>query len=54
MVRPILSFLARAAEEPLVFETDLTDEEKAIVEKGRRERVECPKSFAPWAEGRRG
>jgi hypothetical protein len=54
MVRPILSFLARAADEPLVFETDLTDEEKAIVGKGRRERVECPKSFAPWAEVRRG
>jgi hypothetical protein len=56
MVRPILSFLAKnpAVDEPLVIETDLTDEEVAMIDEGRRERKEHPEKFTPWAKVRRG
>ncbi|MDR1400243.1 MAG: hypothetical protein LBJ41_10005 [Treponema sp.] len=56
MVRPILSFLARtaSADEPLVIETDLTDEERAVIKEGRRERAEHPENFIPWTEVRSG
>jgi hypothetical protein len=55
MVRPILSFLAKtpAPDNPLIIETDLTDEEKAIIEVGRKERIERPGTFTPWAKVRR-
>jgi hypothetical protein len=56
MVRPILSFLAKnpATGEPFVIETDLTDEEAAIIDEGRRGREEHPENFTPWAKVRRG
>lgn len=56
MVRPILSFLAgiNTINEPLVIETDLTDEEKAAVAAGRQERKEHPENFTPWAKVRKG
>ena len=51
IVRPMLSFLAgsKAADEPLVIETDLTVEEKAVVNAGRMERKKSAKSFTPWS-----
>jgi hypothetical protein len=55
MVRPILSFLAKnpATDEPLVIETDLTDEEVSMIDEGRRERKEHPENFTPWAKVRK-
>jgi hypothetical protein len=56
MVRPILSFLAGnpGADKPLVIETDLTDEEVAMIDEGRRNRKEHPENFTPWAKVRQG
>ncbi|MDR1363900.1 MAG: hypothetical protein LBJ35_07645 [Spirochaetaceae bacterium] len=55
MVRSILSFLAKtsAPDNPLIIETDLAGEEKAMIEAGRKERVERPGTFTPWAKVRR-
>ena len=50
IVRPMLSFLAgNQTNEPLVIETNLTADEKAIIKAGRKERKEHPENFAPWA-----
>jgi len=56
IVRPMLSFLAgnQAANRPLVIETNLTAEEKAVVKAGRKERKEHPENFTPWRNVRRG
>jgi hypothetical protein len=44
-LRPLLRVLA--SDDALVIETNLTDEEKAIVAEGRREYAEHPESFTP-------
>ena len=51
IVRPMLSFLAgnQVANEPLVIETNLTADEKAVIKAGRKERKEHPENFTPWA-----
>jgi hypothetical protein len=50
IVRPMLSFLAgNQANEPLVIETNLTADEKAVIKAGRKERKEHPENFTPWA-----
>jgi hypothetical protein len=51
IVRPMLSYLAgnQTQNEPLVIETNLTKEEKAIVKAGRKERKEHPENFTPWS-----
>jgi len=51
IVRPMLSFLAgnQAMNEPLVIETNLTADEKAVIKAGRKERKEHPENFTPWA-----
>jgi len=51
IVRPMLSFLAgnQAINEPLVIETNLTPDEKAVIKAGRKERKEHPENFTPWA-----
>ena len=50
IIRPMLSFLAgNQANEPLVIETNLTADEKAVVKAGRKERREHPENFTPWA-----
>jgi hypothetical protein len=56
MVRPILSFLAGnpEADKPLVIETDLTNEEIAMIDEGRRNRKEHPENFTTWAKVRKG
>jgi len=41
------------AEEPFVIETDLTDEEKVIIAKGREELKTHPESFTSWAQVRK-
>ena len=41
------------ANEPLVIETNLAADEKAVVKAGRRERKEHPEKFTPWAEIRK-
>ena len=41
--------LAHFADEPLIIETNLTAEEKAVIEEGRKERKEHPENFTPWA-----
>ena len=50
IVRPMLSFLAgnQDINEPLVIETNLTADEKAIIKAGRKERKEHPENFTPW------
>ena len=52
IVRPMLSFLAgnQATNEPLVIETNLTAEEKAVIKAGREERKKHPENFTSWAE----
>jgi hypothetical protein len=49
MVRPILSFLAGnpGTDKPLIIETDLTDEERAIIAEGGRMFEEHPETFVP-------
>jgi hypothetical protein len=55
IVRPMLSFLAgNQANEPLVVETNLTAEEKAVVKAGRKERKEHPENFTPWVTVKAG
>jgi len=48
IVRPMLSFLAMNA--PLVIETNLAADEKAVIKAGRKERKEHPENFTPWAK----
>ena len=48
IVRPMLSFLA-GNQAPLVIETNLTADEKAVIKAGRKERKEHPENFTPWA-----
>jgi len=48
IVRPMLYFLAE--NQPVVIETDLTAEEKAVVRAGKKERRTAPENFTPWAE----
>jgi len=52
IVRPMLSFLAenQAAYNPLVIETNLTADEKAVIRAGRKERKEHPENFTSWAD----
>jgi hypothetical protein len=52
-VRPILSYMAAALDEPLVIETDLTDEEHTLIAAGMREYERDPSSFTPWEEVKR-
>ena len=51
ILRPILSYFAKNQEinDSLVIETDLTKEEKVIIQAGRKERMEHPENFTPWA-----
>ena len=51
IVRPMLSFLAgnQAVNCPLIIETNLTADEKAVVKAGRKERREHPENFTSWA-----
>ena len=51
IVRPMLSFLAgnQALSKTLVIETNLTAEEKVVINAGRKERKEHPENFTPWA-----
>jgi hypothetical protein len=51
-LKPLLSVLAET--ESLVIETDLTDEEIALIDEGRRNRKEHPENFTPWAKVRKG
>ena len=44
-LRPLLRLLI--TDEPLIIETDLTEEEKAWIEDGRREYAANPQSFKP-------
>jgi len=44
-LRPLLRLLIN--NEPLIIETDLTDEEKAVIEEGRLEYASNPQSFKP-------
>jgi len=44
-LRPLLRLLI--VDEPLIIETDLTEEEKNWIEEGRREYVANPQSFKP-------
>jgi hypothetical protein len=44
-LRPLLRLLIN--DDPLIIETDLTDEEKAIVKEGRKEYELHPESFTP-------
>jgi hypothetical protein len=48
---PLLSFLV---EPPYTVETDLTEEETAMIEEGVAEYRANPSSFTPWAKVRRG
>jgi len=48
IVRPMLSFLAMNA--PIVIETNLTADEKAVIREGRKERKEHPENFTLWAK----
>jgi hypothetical protein len=43
-LKPILSILA---DDSIIFETDLTEEERAIIAKGREEYAVNPGSFVP-------
>jgi len=53
IVRPMLSFLAgNQANDPLVIETNLTADEKAVIKAGRKERKEHPENFTRWTEVR--
>jgi len=53
ILRPMLSFLAgNKANEPLIIETNLTADEKAVIKTGRKERKEHPESFTRWTEVR--
>jgi len=56
IVRPMLSFLAGSHDinGPLVIETNLTADEKAVIKAGRRERKEHPENFTPWAHVKAG
>jgi hypothetical protein len=47
IVEPMLAYLA---DEPLVIETDLTEEEKAVIEEGRKLRKEHPEEFISLKE----
>jgi len=52
IVRPMLSYLAgnRAIYEPIVIETNLTPDEKAVVLSGRKERMKHPENFTSWTK----
>ena len=46
VLKPLLSFLAHdAAEGEMIIETDLTDEERAIIAEGMEEYAKDPSSF---------
>ena len=48
VLKPLLSFLAHgAAEAEIIIETDLTDEERAIIAEGMEEYARDPDSFVP-------
>jgi hypothetical protein len=49
-IRPLLSFLI----EPPIIETDLTDEENAMIEESLAEYRADPSSVTPWRKARRG
>ncbi|MDR2971020.1 MAG: hypothetical protein LBU83_03730 [Bacteroidales bacterium] len=49
IVEPIL---AHFADEPFFIETNLTEDEKAVIKAGRIERKEHPENFTPWASVR--
>jgi hypothetical protein len=50
-LKPLLSLLV---EPSYTIETDLTDEETALIEDGMAEYQSDPSSFTPWAKVRRG
>ena len=50
-IRPLLSFLV---ELPYTIETDLADEENAMIEESLTEYRADPSSVTPWAKIRRG
>ena len=48
VLKPLLSFLANdAAEDEIIIETDLTDEERAVIAEGMEEYARDPDSFVP-------
>jgi hypothetical protein len=49
-IRPLLSLLI----EPPISETDLTNEENAMIEESLAEYMVDPSSITPWREARRG
>ena len=51
IVRPMLSYLAgnQDINEPLVIETNLTADERAVIKAGREERKKHPENFTSWA-----
>jgi hypothetical protein len=50
-VRPLLrSYTDGADDEPLVIETELTDEERCWVAEGMKEYEEHPENFTSWAD----
>ena len=49
-LKPLLSALI---EERIIIENSLTDQEKTIVTKGRKERKVNPQNFASWAKVRK-
>ena len=44
-----LNTVAGTINNPLVIETNLDVDEKAIIKAGRKERKEHPENFTPWA-----
>ena len=56
IVRPMLSFLAgnQNKNEPLIIETNLTADEKAIIKAGRKERKKHPENFTSWTSIKAG
>jgi hypothetical protein len=53
-LRPLLDVLVDENDAHFVIETDLTDEERAIIAAGEKEFREHPENFTPWRKVRRG
>ena len=54
-VRPILRSYTdgEADDQPLVYETDLTEEERALIAEGMKEYEEHPENFFDWEDVKR-
>jgi hypothetical protein len=54
LIEPLLAHFAGEVDRlvigDLIFETDLTEEEEAVIEAGRKEREEHPENFTSWDE----